>query len=194
MLKIEGWHGTTNIRKNKIFKTGFTYTKYIPGKTEQRHPNDLGNGVYFFLPFHSNSGEHLALAYVKKYKSKLLNQKGISPALISATLTIESGEEIFYLDTPKNQALLAEFKQRFTKEITHELANIVDNNAKKRACYLNKNQGLLIELLLDLANSHGKTFQAVQSETFTNVEGIKCYNGKNGREICIRDLDCITIN
>ena len=49
MLQYSGWHGTTNKRKEKILSAGFSYEKYKPGIHKQRHPNDLGNGIYFFL-------------------------------------------------------------------------------------------------------------------------------------------------
>ena len=63
---------------------------------------------------------------------------------------------------------------------------------KNRATLLNQNQGLIIELLLDLASQYGKNFEAVQSKTYTDISFLPVINGKNGEEICIRDLNCIT--
>lgn len=192
MLQYSGWHGTTNKRKEKILSTGFSYKKYEPGIDKQRHPNDLGNGIYFFLPFNRDTGKIIASAYVAKYKSSELRKPGITPELINAEITIESEDNIFILDEPKNQSLLDEYRQRAYIEIEREIASISDSGAKNRATLVNQNQGLVIELLLDLASQHGKDFKAVQSKTYTDIPFLPVFDGKNGEEICIRDLNCIT--
>lgn len=192
MLQYSGWHGTTNKRKEEILSTGFSYKKYEPGIDKQRHPNDLGNGIYFFLPFNRDTGKTIASAYVAKYKSSELRKPGITPELINAEITIESEDNIFILDEPKNQSLLDEYRQRAYIEIEREIASISDSGAKNRATLVNQNQGLVIELLLDLASRHGKDFKAVQSKTYTDIPFLPVFDGKNGEEICIRDLNCIT--
>lgn len=192
MLQYSGWHGTTNKRKEEILSTGFSYKKYEPGIDKQRHPNDLGNGIYFFLPFNRDTGKIIASAYVAKYKSSELRKPGITPELINAEITIESEDNIFILDEPKNQSLLDEYRQRAYIEIEREIASISDSGAKNRATLVNQNQGLVIELLLDLASQHGKDFKAVQSKTYTDIPFLPVFDGKNGEEICIRDLNCIT--
>lgn len=192
MLQYSGWHGTTNKRKEKILATGFSYKKYEPGIDKQRHPNDLGNGIYFFLPFNNDTGETIASAYVTKYKSFELGKTGITSTLINAEISIESKDKIFILDEPKNQSLLKEFRQKARVEIENEVAGILKSGAKKRATLVNQNQGLIIELLLDLASQHGKDFKAVQSKTYTDISFLPVFDGKNGEEICIRDLNCIT--
>ena len=63
MLQYSGWHGT--IIKEKILSAGFLM-KYKPGIHKQRHPNDLGNGIYFFSPFDKDTGKTIASAYVAK--------------------------------------------------------------------------------------------------------------------------------
>ena len=192
MLQYSGWHGTTNKRKEEIISTGFSYKKYEPGIDKQRHPNDLGNGIYFFLPFNRDTGKIIASAYVAKYKSSELRKPGITPELINAEITIESEDNIFILDEPKNQSLLDEYRQRAYIEIEREIASISDSGAKNRATLVNQNQGLVIELLLDLASQHGKDFKAVQSKTYTDIPFLPVFDDKNGEEICIRDLNCIT--
>ena len=192
MLQYSGWHGTTNKRKEEILSTGFSYKKYEPGIDKQRHPNDLGNGIYFFLPFNRDTGKIIASAYVAKYKSSELRKPGITPELINAEITIESEDNIFILDEPKNQSLLDEYRQRAYIEIEREIASISDSGAKNRATLVNQNQGLVIELLLDLASQHGKDFKAVQSKTYTDIPFLPVNKNKNGEEICIRDLNCIT--
>lgn len=88
MLQYSGWHGTTNKRKEKILSAGFSYEKYKPGIHKQRHPNDLGNGIYFFLPFNKDTGKTIASAYVAKYKSFELSKPGVRPELIHAKIKI----------------------------------------------------------------------------------------------------------
>ena len=96
------------------------------------------------------------------------------------------------MDEPKNQILLEEFRQKAWDEIENEVAGISESGAKNRATLVNQNQGLVIELLLDLASQYGKDFKAVQSKTYTDISFLPVFDGKNGEEICIRDLNCIT--
>ena len=152
----------------------------------------LGNGIYFFLPFNNDTGKTIASAYVAKYKSSELRKPGITSKLINAEITIESEDNIFILDEPKNQILLEEFRQKAWDEIENEVAGISESGAKNRATLVNQNQGLVIELLLDLASQYGKDFKAVQSKTYTDISFLPVFDGKNGEEICIRDLNCIT--
>lgn len=191
MLQYTGWHGTTNKRKERILSSGFSYKKYEPGIKKQRHPNDLGNGIYFFLPFQQDSGKSIASAYVSKYKSSELKAPGVKLALIRADIAVDSQKNIFDLDDPQNQRLLEEFRQTAQAEIEKEVAQIPDSGAKNRANLLNQNQGLIIELLLDLASSHGIIYKAVQSKTYSDLPFLPIFDAKNGNEICIRDLDCI---
>ena len=152
----------------------------------------MGNGVYFFLPFNNDTGKTIASAYVSKYKSFELSKPGVKPELVNAEITIKSIDNIFILDEPTNQSILDEYRQKAYIEIEREIASISDSGAKNRATLLNQNQGLIIELLLDLASQYGKNFEAVQSKTYTDISFLPVINGKNGEEICIRDLNCIT--
>ena len=192
MLQYSGWHGTTNKRKEKILSSGCSYKKYKPGINTQRHPNDLGNGIYFFLPFNRDTGKTIASAYVAKYKSFELSKPGVRSELIHAEIILSSIDNIFMLDEPTNQSLLEEYRQVASIQIEREIAGISDSGAKNRATLLNQNQGLIIELLLDLASQYGKNYEAVQSKTYTDIPFLPVINGKNGEEICIRDLSCIT--
>lgn len=185
------WHGTTNVRKNCILAHGFKYEKYKPGVKQQRHPNDLGNGTYFFLPFANDSGKTIASAYVQKYKSKELEEKAAKPELIKARLKFDSSEKIFVLDET-GLAILDEFKKEFDDKLAPHLVDIKNDGAKKRASKLNQNQGLLIELLLDLAAEYNNNYDAVRAETYTNIDFLPVIDGNNGTEICIRNKDCIT--
>ena len=194
MLQKTGWHGTTNSIVTSILKKGFSYNKYAPGKTAQRHPNDLGNGIYFYLPFLEDDGDNIATAYVKKYKSKFISSEN-PVVLMKATLSFEDGTRIFLLDDLQNRQLLSEFREKTKKVIQNLLEDIQDNGAKKRASRVNQNQGLIIELLLDLhaQKQPSKTYQAVQGKTFTDVsyKSMNTHDGVNGCEICVRDLQCI---
>ncbi|MBK0348918.1 hypothetical protein JDW15_09855 [Aerococcaceae bacterium zg-ZJ1578] len=191
-MRLIGWHGTTNKRKAKILSEGFQFKVYNPGKEKERHPNDLGNGIYFFLPFGEDNGKNIAVAYVKKYKSRELLQKGIEPVCIGADLSFEAKENIFCLDDLENQLLLQEFRVLMEKEIVEKLTNIKNDGAKRRATKINQNQGLVIEILLDLARVYGKNYDAVLSITYTDLEVLPVIDGKNGKEICVRNRDCIT--
>ncbi|WP_415748860.1 hypothetical protein [Streptococcus pseudopneumoniae] len=152
----------------------------------------MGNGIYFFLPFDKDTGKTIASAHVAKYKSFELSKPGVRPELIHAKITLKSIDKIFILDNPKNQRLLEEYRQAASIQIEREIAGISGSGAKNRATLLNQNQGLIIELLLDLASQHGKNYEAVQSKTYTDIPFLSVINGKNGEEICIRDLNCIT--
>ncbi|TMR48761.1 MULTISPECIES: hypothetical protein [Streptococcus] len=184
--------GTAPPIKEKILSAGFSYEKYKPGIHKQRHPNDLGNGIYFFLPFDKDTGKTIASAHVAKYKSFELSKPGVRPELIHAKIILSSMNNIFMLDDSANQSLLEEYRQAAFIQIEREITDIADSGAKNRATLLNQNQGLIIELLLDLASQHGKNYEAVQSKTYTDIPFLPVINGKNGEEICIRDLNCIT--
>lgn len=184
--------GTAPPIKEKILSAGFSYEKYKPGIHKQRHPNDLGNGIYFFLPFDKDTGKTIASAYVAKYKSFELSKPGVRSELIHAKIILSSMNNIFMLDAPANQSLLEEYRQAASIQIEREITDIADGGAKNRATLLNQNQGLIIELLLDLASQHGKNYEAVQSKTYTAIPSLPVIDGKNGEEICIRDLNCIT--
>ena len=192
-MELTGWHGTTNRCKEHILKSGFSYKKYQPGKVRQKHPNDLGNGCYFFLPFNRDSGKLIASAYVSKYRSFAFREKNVCPELLEVKMEFISEEYIFDLDKQNNQNLLKEFRVTVKSEIDRELSIMKEDGAKKRASHLNENQGLVIELLLDLRANVKKPFvyQAVRATTYTDVPQMPKLNGFNGKEICVKDLNCI---
>ena len=182
MLQYSGWHGTTNKRKKKILSAGFSYKKYKPGIDKQRHPNDLGNGIYFFLPFNNDTGETIASAYVTKYKSSELSKPGITSELINAEITIESEDNIFILDEPESQIILEEFRQEARDKIENEVAGISESGAKNRATLVNQNQGLVIELLLDLASQYGKILKLYSPKHIQIFHLYRCLMAKMGKK------------
>lgn len=192
-MELTGWHGTTNECKEIILKSGFSYEKYQPGKVGQRHPNDLGNGCYFFLPYNKDSGKLIASAYVRKYKASAFREKNVRPELLEVKIEFISEDDIFDLDIQSNQCLLKEFSEYLKDKIDEELSIMKEDGAKKRASYLNENKGLLIELLLDLKANSKKPFvyQAVRATTYTDVPQMPKLDGFNGKEICVKDLNCI---
>lgn len=193
-MQLKGWHGTTSDRKAKILIENFSYRPYNPGVDNERHPNDLGNGCYFFLPFGNDSGKEIATAFTKKYKSKDLAKEGIELALINVNLEFENDSLIFDLDSNDNQDLLEEVRERMVKEIGEHLKKIKNDGAKRRASRINKNQGLVIEIFLDLvAEVKKEIYSAVQSTTYTELKDVPVIDGKNGKEICVRNTKCITI-
>lgn len=193
-MQLKGWHGTTSDRKAKILIEDFSYRPYNPGVDNERHPNDLGNGCYFFLPFGNDSGKEIATEFTKKYKSKDLAKEGIELALINVNLEFENDSLIFDLDSNDNQDLLEEVREMMVKEIGEHLKKIKNDGAKRRASRINKNQGLVIEIFLDLvAEVKKEIYSAVQSTTYTELKDVPVIDGKNGKEICVRNTKCITI-
>ena len=189
MLQYSGWHGTINKRFyllvflmrniNLVFINRDIRTTWVMVFT-------------FFLPFDKDTGKTIASAHVAKYKSFELSKPGVRSELIHAKIILSSMNNIFMLDDPANQSLLEEYRQAAFIQIEREITDIADSGAKNRATLLNQNQGLIIELLLDLASQHGKNYEAVQSKTYTDIPFLPVINGKNGEEICIRDLNCMT--
>ena len=79
--KIIGWHGTTRESSEKIMQAGFRFEEYIFGKSNQRLPNDLGAGIYFFVEDdHLENPQSLAYKYVLNYKNRELNKTGTTTA------------------------------------------------------------------------------------------------------------------
>ena len=59
---------------------------------------------------------------------------------------------------------------------------------KKRASRINKNQGLVIEIFLDfVAEVKKEIYSAVQSTTYAELKDVPVIDGKNGKEICVRN-------
>ncbi|MGT2925083.1 hypothetical protein ACVR0O_07810 [Streptococcus caviae] len=193
-MEVVGWYGTTKYAKNKIEKEGFRYVKYKPGISQQRYLNDLGNGIYFFLPFNNDTGEKIALVYVTSYKDRILQKKQTSPALLKCLLTLNDSQ-ILDLDDKKIRLLIEEFAKKFKDVLDKELDSIADSGAKNRALKQKQNFGLIIELFIQLVETYRQDtkYQAVISTTYTDLPQLPRIDGKNGKEICIRKSDTITI-
>ncbi|MFC6464899.1 hypothetical protein ACFP65_07950 [Marinilactibacillus sp. GCM10026970] len=190
-----GWHGTTKIRQKSISSEFFNFNSYIFGKENQRQPNDLGNGIYFYLPFFNDKGNIIAQQYVRKYKNKELISNKTSVCLVKANIKYLK-EKSLDLNNEDNVAFLEGISKLFEKELLEEMKNIRDDGAKQRAQQQADNKGLLIELVYQLYEKEHpeKKFDVVIKDTYTDIPHLKCDDkGNNGKEIAVRKLDLIEI-
>lgn len=198
-MELIGWHGTTKIRKENILRNKFQYNLYQLGKRNQRIPNDLGAGVYFYLKFLDDQGFIIARRYVEKFKKSELIKHNTSVDLIKAEINTKD-KFVLNLSNPKTQENLEKFRQIVIKELDEEFNALKHDGAKRRALSFNprKDEGLLIEFLNERLKKDFKTskdyFSACTKDTYTDLANLpRDKNGNNGKEICVRDIDIITI-
>lgn len=193
--KIIGWHGTTRESSEEIKKEGFQLKKYIFGERNQRLPNDLGAGIYFFVEDTSlQKPQALACKYVLKYKDKKLKKDNSKPEILKAEINFNK-DCVLDCDDRDNDKAILNLQKILKKELYEEACRIKSDGAAHRGNF----DGLFIEMLIaKFKKDHGIDIDIVMKRTFTNVEEklgafpIKKSNFPNGKEISVRKLELIT--
>ncbi|MDT2731192.1 hypothetical protein P7G31_02840 [Streptococcus parauberis] len=191
-MEVIGWHGTTEHAFKKISNSGFQYRKFTPGITPQRYPNDLGNGIYFFIPFGHDNGKIIASAYVSRYKDFIKFSNQTSYKLISCRLVLDD-DKILDLNNEINISMINEFKEKYQTKLELVLNTISNNPAKTRALRHKNNFGLIVELFIQYIEFNKPEFiyQAVNKKTYTDLPQLPIIKNNNGHEICIRKIETI---
>ncbi|WP_188205398.1 hypothetical protein [Desemzia incerta] len=193
--KIIGWHGTTHNSAEQIKKKGFQFEKYKFGKNNQRLPNDLGAGVYFFVEDHYfEKPTALAYKYVLKYKDRELAQTNTKPKVLKAEINYDE-DCMLDLDEKDNMEAIMGLQKTLKKELYQAAKNLKQSGAVNRGNL----DGLVIELLIEkFMRDYKIDIDIVAKRTFTNVEEelggvpIRRSNFPNGKEIAIRKIELIT--
>ena len=180
---MEAYHGTRIENKEKIVSKSF-----IISNTPDRIPNDLGNGIYFFLDKGSNykSPKEMAESFVKNYRNCSNDEHIIFKVTVS-----DEAKLIDYNDAD-NAALFETFRNKNLNIILKHYGRFVYNSQIKSPSIPGSLKranldGIVFELLKNKAK-----YDCVVKDTYTPQD--KKYNKSsfsNGRELCLYDLDKI---
>lgn len=186
---VRGYHGTKTSIADEIKNNGFIHVKYdINNAKEERLPNDLGFGTYFFIDDEATASKGFvnAKSYTLKYKKKS-NIDVIS--IIVADLTFND-DQFLDLDEADNNAYYLSIQKENEQEAYKIWSKSKKGSHKKRKIF----DGIFLEMMIsDLETAAGKTIQGVKKKTFTSF-GAARSNFHNGTEISVRDHNCICIN
>lgn len=194
---MEAYHGTRIENKEKIVSKSF-----IISNTPDRIPNDLGNGIYFFLDKGSNykSPKEMAESFVKNYRNCSNDEHIIFKVTVS-----DEAKLIDYNDAD-NAALFETFRNKNLNIILKHYGRFVYNSQKKSPSIPGslkgaKKKSSSIPGGLKRANLDGIVFELLKNkakydgvvkDTYTPQD--KKYNKSsfsNGRELCLYDPDKI---
>ena len=180
---MEAYHGTKIENKEKIESESFSISN-----TPDRIPNDLGNGIYFFLDKGSNykNPKEMAESFVKNYRECSNDEHIIFKVTVS-----DEAKLIDYNDAD-NAALFEKFRNENLNIILKHYNSFVYNSKIKSSSIPGSLKranldGIVFELLRNKAHYDG-----VVKDTYTPQD--KKYNKSsfsNGRELCLYNLDKI---
>ena len=180
---LEAYHGTKIENKEKIVSESF-----IISDTPNRIPNDLGNGIYFFLDKGSNykNPKEMAESFVKNYRNCSNDEHIIFKVTVS-----DEAKLIDYNDAD-NAAFFENFRNKSLNIILKHYDRFVYNSQIKSSSIPGSLKranldGIVFELLRNKAHYDG-----VVKDTYTPQD--KKYNKSsfsNGRELCLYSLDKI---
>lgn len=188
-LNIRAWHGTTQENARSIRCNGFNKTEINFGNSNFRTPNDLGEGVYFYIDSVYELGSYLANKYAHRYRDKVAKQQNCSMDVIEVVVTLESSQ-LLNLDDEDTKKIFIDFSKKHERERQKIIYNLKNDGAKRRQNY----DGIMVELFVRHINQqlrNGKV-QAVQKETYTFFDN-SISNFPNGVELCVRDIACINL-
>lgn len=189
-----GYHGTTEKNANDIISTKtinvneFKIDGNFTIPQNQRIPNDLGNGLYFY--YHDESEPcYDALKNAKRYVQEFKPGTG-KKAIIK--VVVNDTEENEYLDFNdlKEQRLFIKFREKLFEKINYNYkASKVKNDGASRR---NNIDGIFLEAMLKYVYKDRK-IDLILKDSYTPF-----YNGDrqisnfpNGREVCLKNLDLI---
>ncbi|PTJ13857.1 hypothetical protein BU069_13010 [Staphylococcus succinus] len=175
IIEYIGFHGTMKSNFDKIDKLKKFKSNVLP--------NDLGNGLYFFINRKDKIEEaiHNANLYLKRWKPKYENK------VIVEVLMELYNESVLDLDEVENQEVFNLFVEENQEDIYNEIQNLKPSNSFNRGQF----DGLIIEMMIKHFNLN---IQAILKETYTQFDESKLRkrsNIPNGRELCLRDYKAI---
>lgn len=190
----KGWHGTTTKAAEIIKDQGFELTPYKFNFNKSRIPNDLGNGVYFYLEDDIlDNPKEVAYKYVKIYKSDIMKDENSSPKVLGATIKFPDAN-FLDMDERDNMSALIAIKKQMEREVYSQVQKLYPDGAFRRGNL----DGLFIELLIEkFKRDKNIDIQIVTKYTFTNLQEkignfkINISNFPNAREVSVRKLDLI---
>ncbi|HEA6159838.1 hypothetical protein [Staphylococcus aureus] len=148
-------------------------------KDDNRLPNDLGDGIYFF----GNNNRFKANICAEKYARRYKNKDSDHITLLFYELDMND-DYTLDLDDEEHKTNFIEKRE----QLNYQLRTMIKNYN----CNLSRGQldGLLINLM---NNSLSGTIKIVKKETFTQFDDIyKSSNFPNALEICVKDNSLLT--
>lgn len=180
-VKIDflGYHGTNQKSFHYIQKNGFK--KKV---SDISFPNDLGDGIYFYIDRGVANSEAIenARKYVKKYK---YNYNG--KIVLEVPICVEENKVLDFNDKDTSQSL-----ECFITENREKIDEELNKYNRLSAVFKRGNfDGIAIELYIDYFKAN---VDLVLKDTFTKFDDYKTSNFCNGREVCVRNMEAISIS
>lgn len=174
-VQYKGYHGTNKKNFDKID----TPKKFKHNKL----PNDLGNGIYFFINRKETVEEAIINAelYLKRWKPNYRDK------IIVEVLINLYKEKILDLDDGNNQEIFNLFIEENEENIYNEIQSLDSSNSFNRG----QMDGLILEMMIKYFDLN---LQAIIKETYTQFDESKIRkrsNIPNGREMCLKDYNAI---
>lgn len=180
---VEAYHGTKIENKEKILNKSFNISN-----TPDHIPNDLGNGIYFFLDKGSNykNPKEMAESFVKNYRNCLDDE------YIIFKVTVSDEAKLIDYNDPENAACFEKFRDKNLNTILKHYDRFVYTSQARTSSIPGSLKranldGIVFELLKNKAKYDG-----VVKDTYTPQN--KKYNKSsfsNGRELCLYECDNI---
>ena len=186
-MELFGFHGTlacnvASIKRDGFKRNGSRKGLNLYGKGH-RVPNDLGEGIYFFIEGYDPPDE-IARKYVEYNKSQLLVRNNTSVEIIKVKVT-QNDNEYLDFDERDNLQSLHKFRTRF-EEIIKELIKRSDHQdgAYKRGNF----DGYVVDLLVMRIEQEKKLqIKSVSRATYTKIDSDQQrINIQNGKELCVK--------
>lgn len=175
---------------NSIRLNGFEYHHYdINDFEDERVPNDLGFGVYFFIDNSALPSQGFKSA--KSYANKYVKKENIDEVSIVVADLVFDSERFLDLDESDNH----EFFLHIVRENEIEVNRIWSKTKKGKHKERKILDGIFIEMLIDdIEKAIETTIQGVKKDTFSTLGYARRSNFHNTTEISVREIECITIN
>ena len=184
-VNFKGYHATERAIASKIRNEGFNFKK------GPKFPNDLGEGVYFFVKrSKADSPEENAKNYIYTFRN-FQNHK----SLLVANINIDD-DQLLDLDDEEIQIEFDRVRNLYLEKIKSELDKYPDTwGGKLRGNY----DGIVLQILLNIRNMNP---DGILKDTYTPILdyksskklGYSISNFPNGRELCVRNENCICVN
>jgi len=188
-MQYDAWHGTTQVNAKSIRNKGFNRSEVDFNNTSIRNPNDLGGGVYFFIDSRYSEGRKMAEKYAHKYRNEIAKQQRCQIEVINVSIKIED-DYLLDLDDDDTSDLFIKFQKEHERQRSRVVNNLRNDGASRRKNY----DGIMVELFARHINKQlpDGSIQTVLKDTITIFDNI-ISNFPNGKELCVREMDCIKI-
>lgn len=127
--------------------------------------------------------------YAHKYRNEIAKQQRCQIEVINVSIKIED-DYLLDLDDDDTSDLFIKFQKEHERQRSRVVNNLRNDGASRRKNY----DGIMVELFARHINKQlpDGSIQAVLKDTITIFDNI-ISNFPNGKELCVREMDCIKI-